>query len=657
MNKALNRLYFNDPVASKRIETDELFTGNNTTVYTNYIDRSIKYIEEFQLLDPAHWARFANQFRIHSDEGGKNGGWKGEFWGKMMRGASFTYSYTRNEELYKVLTETVEDILSTQDELGRISTYTADDEFISWDIWNRKYILLGMQYFGEICTDEDLKHRMLVSMEKQVDYIMSKIGREEDGKILITEAARHWRGLNSSSLLEPVVRLYDMTGKQKYLDFAEYIVSCGGTSIANVFELAYEDKCDPYQYPITKAYELISCFEGLLEYYRVTGEEKYKTAVLNFGRRLGQSDITVIGSAGCTHEYLDHAAARQTDTANQGLMQETCVTVTWMKFCWQLLMLSGNVQYADYFEQSLYNAYLGAVNTEKVQDTHICEKYPEAHLEALPFDSYSSLLPNIRGRQIGGLQLLPDNHYYGCCACIGAAGCGLIHKVGVMLSKTGLAVNLYIPGSVKTLTPSAKDVTLNFETDYPLDGKVKITLDLREEEEFDISLRIPSWSKDSSLTVCGENKEVSFGYNTVRKKWKKGDVLILNLDMRTEILRPQSNPKDILFCKVDWRHQYMVNETVYESPDAKFHVALRRGPIILARDARLGENVDEPVDVLSDIAGYASVTPSKKANFDTAMEFTVKENNGRSFTVIDYASAGKTWREDSKYACWLPTRK
>ena len=170
-----------------------------------------------------------------------------------------------------------------------------------------------------------------------------------------------------------------------------------------MFELAFEDKCDPYQYPMTKAYELISCFEGLLEYYRATGIEKHKIAVLNFGRRLGKSDITIIGSAGCTHENLDHAAARQTDTAYQGIMQETCVTVTWMKFCWQLLMLSGDVQYADYFEQSLYNAYLGAVNTEKITDEKLVhERCADAHPEALPFDSYSSLLPNTRGRGIGG---------------------------------------------------------------------------------------------------------------------------------------------------------------------------------------------------------------------------------------------------------------
>ena len=95
MNKALSHLYANDPVNAKRIETDTLFTGKNTTDYSGFIDRSIRYIENFQLLDPVHWARFVNQFRIHSDKDGKGGGWKGEFWGKMMRGGSFLYSCTK----------------------------------------------------------------------------------------------------------------------------------------------------------------------------------------------------------------------------------------------------------------------------------------------------------------------------------------------------------------------------------------------------------------------------------------------------------------------------------------------------------------------------------------------------------------------------------
>ena len=140
-------------------------------------------------------------------------------------------------------------MMDSADELGRISTYGVDHEFDGWDIWSRKYVLLGMQYFLEICEDEKFSEKVINSMRSQVDYIISKIGREEEGKKPITLATRHWRGLNSCSILEPVVRLYSLTEEKKYLDFAEYIVSCGGTDIVNIFELAYKNEFYPYQYP------------------------------------------------------------------------------------------------------------------------------------------------------------------------------------------------------------------------------------------------------------------------------------------------------------------------------------------------------------------------------------------------------------------------
>ncbi|MGN1127830.1 MAG: beta-L-arabinofuranosidase domain-containing protein [Candidatus Flemingiibacterium sp.] len=657
MSKAVDSLYEQGTVNYKRLDTDTLFTDMAADCrFTGVVDKTIRFIEDFQLLDAENWTRFVNQFKQHTDV--CNYGWRGEYWGKMMRGAAFTYAYTKNPELYKALTDTVEDMLTAEDELGRISTYSVDCEFRGWDLWCRKYVMLGMQYFMEVCTDEDLKARMTASMKRQADYLISKLGPRSEGKLPITSASTCWRGLNSSSILEPIVRLYDITGDAKYLNFASYIVGEGGTSVCNIFELAYQDKTDPYQYPVTKAYEMMSNFEGLLEYYRATGIEKHKETVIRFARRVINSDITIIGSAGCTHELFDHSAARQTDTAYSGIMQETCVTVTWMKFCWQLLSLTGDPIFADQFEQALYNAYIGAVNTEKIVDYDLIKRtFPDAKPEPLPFDSYSSLLPNTRGRGIGGLQLMPDNHYYGCCACIGSAGTGLISKVAVMLSREGAALNLYIPGTVATKTPSGKALNLDVATEYPADGRVEITVSPEAPEEFTLSLRIPGWSAATELSVNGEPVEVNAGYTAITRLWNPGDKVLLELDMRTKVIHAPRDPHDVLMTARSWGLDLSYPTVFEEAPDAKFHIAMRRGPLVLARDARLGENVDEPVDIKYDRDGYVDVKPSKTASFDTIVEYKVPQVHGGEFTVIDYSSAGKTWKEDSKYGCWLPTRR
>ena len=223
--------------------------------YIGFVHDAFEFTQNHQLFDSLLWERFVRQFIEYSDN---DGGWRGEYWGKMMRGASLVYSYTKNPKLYSVMTKTVSDMMNTMDEYGRISTYDTKREFDAWDLWCRKYVILGMEYYIEVCEDESFKKDIIKSMCKQVDYIMSKIGSIDEGKKEITLATRHWRGANSASILEPVVKLYNITGNKKYFEFAKYIVGTGATDVENLFELAYQDKIPLYLYPVTKAYEITS---------------------------------------------------------------------------------------------------------------------------------------------------------------------------------------------------------------------------------------------------------------------------------------------------------------------------------------------------------------------------------------------------------------
>jgi DUF1680 family protein len=492
-------------------------------------------------------------------------------------------------------------------------------------------------------------------MCRQVDYIMTKIGEKTEGKKRITEATRHWRGLNSSSILEPIVRLYNITKEQKYFDFATYIVDCGGTDIINIFNLAYEDKLYPYQYPVTKAYEMTSCFEGLLEYYYVTGEEKYKTSIINFANKILESDFTIIGSCGCTHELFDHSTVRQANTNNGTIMQETCVTVTLMKFFYRLTLLTGDIRYVDAFETSLYNAYLGAINTEKVIEPTILEKHPDWCIEALPFDSYSPLTAGTRGNGIGGLRLMSDNHYYGCCACIGAAGLGLVPQMALVNTDKGIVLNLFIDGYMQTYTPTGKKLIIKTETTYPVSGSVKMTLEVEQPEQFEVKVRIPVWSKETFLAVNDERVAVNNGYVCLDRIWTYGDNIELTLDMRTECIKPIPYGHQVLMNRVVWGYNYITPTYDEEDPIAKNHRALRRGPIVLAQENRLGYSVDEPVDILVGEDGYVDVTfPEVEiAPYEKLLEVEVPLVDGGKVHVTDYASAGKLWTEESKMAAWM----
>lgn len=583
--------------------------------YTGHVSDSIKYIEELQLKDAEMWASMVQHFRDQADSDGN--GWRGEYWGKLMRGGATTYAYTQDAELYAVLETTTKDLLTTQDDQGRIASYTIDAEFQGWDMWNRKYVLVGLQSFYEICKDDALKQEILTAMEKHAGYILAKIGPEEEGKMPILLTSDQWGSMNSCSIIEPIMWMYNETKTQKYLDFAKYIIDCGGCSHDDIFEMAYEGTLKPYEYPVTKAYEMTSCFEGLLEYYRVTGEEKYLTAVKNYAYGLLESDITVIGCAGCAHELLNNASLQQTNPNYTGLMQETCVTSTWMRFCAQVLKETSDPVFADAFEVSMYNVALGAINRTG---------------KGLPFDGYSPLMTTYRGRANGGAC-----GNYGCCAAYGASGLGAIAFMSTMKSDEGVCVNLYLPGTVKTTTPSGKALQLDYVTNYPAEEEVKITVTPESAEEFAVQLRIPAWSTNTKVTVNGTAIEgVKAGcYVSLDREWKAGDTIVLTLDMRTRLLKGQESE---------------------EIPESQYFVALQRGPITLAMDSRLGDDLLAPQDIKADADGYVDVKASATADFSTLVEFEVPLTDGSTIHMVDYASAGSAWKS-AMISVWIATEE
>ncbi|MFQ8883820.1 MAG: hypothetical protein ACLR7W_19255 [Ruminococcus sp.] len=77
--------------------------------YNGIADAAARFVEKEQLKNRSLWKLTADQFANCPDDGDL--GWRGEYWGKLMRGACETYLYTRDEELYEILTESVDQLL------------------------------------------------------------------------------------------------------------------------------------------------------------------------------------------------------------------------------------------------------------------------------------------------------------------------------------------------------------------------------------------------------------------------------------------------------------------------------------------------------------------------------------------------------------------
>lgn len=624
LTPAQARLLAGSPAHAPRLSTDALFLPPpGSFQYTGPLDQAVRFIQERQLLDPELWTRFVRQFRTEAD---RDLGWRCEYWGKLMRGGSLVYAYTQDPRLYRQLEDTLRDMLAAQDSLGRFSCYPVEAEFQGWDLWGRKYVLLGMEYFYDLCRDQALKARMTEAMLRHAGYIMEHIG-PGPGQKDIRRTSNFWEGMNSSSLLEPMVLLYTMTGEPRLLEFAGYIVEQGGILSANLFRLALEDTLDPWQYPVTKAYEMMSCFEGLLEYARAADKPEWAQAVVNFGRRVINSDVTVIGSAGCTHELFDHSRLGQADPAYTGIMQETCVTVTWMKLCCQLLLYTGDPAFGDQIERSAYNALLGAVNTNQVP------RDPLSPHGWLPFDSYSPLRAGHRGQAVGGRMVMADNTIYGCCAAIGAAGLGLVPLTSALLRRDGLAVCLYLPGTMSLPTPGGQTARLTLETEYPAEERITLRLSLAEPEEFTLALRCPDWCAGPRASLNGAPLTAAPGWLELSRTWREGDRVELTLPMEVRALGSwQLGPG---------------------SESLPPHVALTRGPLVLARDQSLGgPEVGSPIHIPAGEEGRAACrrAGSGELPYPAMLGVWVETEEG-PLLFTDYASAGKDY--DRAMEAWM----
>lgn len=564
---------------------------------------------------------FVNFFRTHAAPQFA----LGEMWGKAVRSGSMFYRYTKDPELKTILDNTVQDLLSTQNENGSISCTPVDQQPGSenGDLWERKYVMLGLEEYYQWVNPDSA---VLNALKKHADCIIDQVGHAPKKEIVdlgwsATNIGYEPCHIESSTLLEPFMRLYNWTGEQRYLDFARYIVESGGTKHFNLIQQAY-DNTDPYlmsgHYP--KAYEMMSMFEGVVEYYRVTGDERCRQAFMNLFNNIRKREITIIGNAGADQPYHPNVAgeawgntAYEQTNPNITRMMETCVGVTWMKFCSQIMRLTGDPAPADEIEKYVYNGLLGAMK---------------------PTGDGFSYVNLLNGNKVVnyGWGWHFDDFYVTCCNLNGPMGLAYIPYVAVMTSEEGPIVNLYNAGEVNMNTRT-QPLQLTIDTDFPLTGHVVINVNPEKAENFTMKLRIPSWSQNTALSVNGEKVEATPGtYAELNRKWNPGDRIEIDFDMT---------------CRV-------INAPLGSNRAGDNFQAVVRGPIVLARDENIDPNFDQPVAIQADENGVVAITPVQPTLPSTKMEFLVPTSEG-DIHMVDYASVDG-WN-GSKICTWLPILK
>ncbi|MBK7405104.1 MAG: glycoside hydrolase family 127 protein [Phycisphaerales bacterium] len=523
--------------------------------------------------------------------------WDGEHVGKWLHAATLAWAYTGDAALRAKLDETAAELCRCQLADGYLGTYLDRDRWTEWDVWAHKYNLIGlvtyMRYTGDLSP--------MPTCRRMADLLCDTFGDAPGMRDII--AAGHHVGMAPTSVLEPMALLYRLTGEPRYLEFCRYILRAweqpNGPHI--VSRLLAGDGVD--KVGNGKAYEMLSCLNGALEFYRTTGEQPLLDATLAAWRDIVANRLYITGAS--SYCELFHEAD---DFPNNNNVGETCVTVTWLQLNAQLLRLTGEARFADQLEHVALNQLLGAQQ---------------------PDGSAWGYYVQMEGKKPYSAAL--DGH---CCLSSGPRGIALIPTFAVTTDGDGVVVNLFDPGVSHLTLRDGTPVTLEIDTRYPAEGQVRIVVRVAGPHEFALKVRVPDWCTHSSITPEGATQGPD-GYTALRRVWTSGDAVELHM---------QLSPRIVLGDHLN-----------------RGRAALCYGPLVLAADEGLLASVHEPLNALAlpeedAVSVSPAPAPPDRSTWPGAQVFRIAattRDGAQAFTaeLVPFADAGMAGDD---YRVWIP---
>ena len=420
---------------------------------------------------------------------------------------------------------------------------------------------------------------------------------------LTNDAAELSRNAICPSHYMGAAEMYRETGDAKYLTLAKGLIA-----IRDSVENGEDHNQDRHKF--REQYEAMGhavranyLYAGVADLYAETGEAQLMKNLSAIWDDIIQHKIYIMGGCGALYDgvspdgttynqpsiqQIHQAYGRQFQLPQEAAHNEICAQIGMMLFSWRMFQTTGDAKYIDNIENELYNGILSGISIDG-KDFF----YTETLRRTKEFP-YTMRWPKHRQHYITCFCCPPNTLRTLCQA----------QEYAYAVSGQTLYVNLYGQNALKT-----KNLEVEQTTDYPWDGKVTLTVKKAKNLQT-IQLHKPNWCDKYTVKVNGENSDLR-----ITRKWKKGDVIELNLDMRPRLV--EANP--------------LVEE-------AKNQVAVMRGPIVYCLE---GQDIQGDCRI-SDIALPADIQLKE-------VPMTIE---GHSFTALEgdaVVTNDKTWDNQTLY--------
>ena len=518
---------------------------------------------------------------------------------KALEGMAYSLINNPDPELEKKADEWIDKFAAAQQPDGYINTfYTLTGLDKRWTNMDKHemYCAGHMIEAGVAYYQATGKRKLLDVCIRMTDHMMSQFG---PGK-------RHWVPGHEEIELA-LVKLYQTTQEQKYLDFAYWLLEERGHGHGTMGD---EGKWDPVYYqdivPVRRLTDIsghaVRCmylYFGMADVAALKNDTGYIAAIDRLWDDVVHRNMYITGGIGSSRD--NEGFTEDYDLPNLDAYCETCASVGMVLWNQRMNQLTGDSKYIDILERSLYNGALAGIS-----------------------------LGGDRFFYVNPLESKGDHHrqeWYGC-ACCPSQLSRFLPSIGNYIyasSDDALWVNLYI-GNTGQIRIGETDILLTQETDYPWDGSVKLTISTSQPLEKEIRLRIPNWCKTYDLSINGKRINVSEkkGYAVI-KDWKSQDVIALDMDMPVEIVAADPHVKENFGKR-----------------------AIQRGPLVYCM-----EEIDNP-EYFDQIQLSPSTTFQTAFVSDILNGIKTIKTNGRaqSATFIPYYAWDN--RKAGKMRVWIP---
>ena len=431
---------------------------------------------------------------------------------KAVEGIAYSLVNTPDAALEAKADEWIDKFAAAQQEDGYINTFftIAQPENRWRDMDKHEMYCAGhLLEAGVAYYKATGKRKLLDIAQSMVDYMMTVFGPDK----------RDWVPGHEEIELA-LVKLYEVTGEQKYLDFAYWLLEERGRGIGTYDVTVGEERHwhrPQYQdeFPVRDLQEIsghavraMYLFCGMCDVTAYKSDTGYMEALDRLWDDVTLSRMYITGGIGVA--YRTEGFAAKYELPNYEAYCETCASIGMCLWNHRMAQWKGDGKYADIVERALFNGVISGIN-----------------------------LQGDRFFYVNPLASRGDHHrqaWYGC-ACCPSNICRFIPSIGNYIYGTGegaVWVNQYI-GNEASFKAGGKDVNVALETGYPWDGGAALTF--KSAYKGKVKMRVPGWCKSFSVSVNGETIEdcpIDRGYAVVERKWKKGDCIAINMDMKVE---------------------------------------------------------------------------------------------------------------------------